>query len=166
MRVLQVTFALDSVNPPVNSYVLIKNIGSGGTAANYGIYQVNNVGSGSTNWMLTRATFYDTPADINSTGLILVQNGTTLAGTAWYNAATIVTVDTTNLSYSEFGNIVFPISLAHGGLNANLTASNGGIFYSTASAGAILAGTATAGQMIIIRRYSRADLVYNYLSQH
>ena len=36
------------------------------------------------------------------------------------------------------------IALAYGGTNANLTASNGGIFYSTASAGAILSGTATA----------------------
>ena len=36
------------------------------------------------------------------------------------------------------------LPLANGGTNANLTASNGGIFYSTASAGAILAGTATA----------------------
>ena len=40
------------------------------------------------------------------------------------------------------------IPLAYGGTNANLTASNGGIFYSTASAGAILAGTATANQML------------------
>lgn len=40
------------------------------------------------------------------------------------------------------------IDLAHGGTNANLTASVGGIFYSTAGAGAILAGTATAGQML------------------
>lgn len=40
------------------------------------------------------------------------------------------------------------IALAYGGTAANLTASNGGIFYSTASAGAILAGTATAGQML------------------
>ena len=40
------------------------------------------------------------------------------------------------------------IDLAHGGTNAALTASNGGIFYSTATAGAILAGTATAGQII------------------
>lgn len=37
-----------------------------------------------------------------------------------------------------------PVALAYGGTNANLTASNGGIFYSTASAGAILAGTVTA----------------------
>ncbi len=40
------------------------------------------------------------------------------------------------------------IDLSHGGTNANLTASNGGIFYSTASAGAILSGTATAGQVL------------------
>lgn len=41
------------------------------------------------------------------------------------------------------------LSLARGGTNANLTASNGGIFYSTGTAGAILAGTATAGQILI-----------------
>src|SRR3954470_20795762 len=41
------------------------------------------------------------------------------------------------------------IALAYGGTNANLTASNGGIFYSTASAGAILAGTATANQILL-----------------
>ena len=41
------------------------------------------------------------------------------------------------------------IGLAYGGTNANLTASNGGIFYSTASAGAILSGTATANQLLL-----------------
>jgi hypothetical protein len=40
------------------------------------------------------------------------------------------------------------IGLAFGGTNANLTASNGGIVYSTASAFAILGGTATAGQIL------------------
>ncbi len=37
-----------------------------------------------------------------------------------------------------------PVSLANGGTNASLTASNGGIVYSTATALAILSGTATA----------------------
>lgn len=37
-----------------------------------------------------------------------------------------------------------PVALLYGGTNAALTASNGGIFYSTATAGAILSGTATA----------------------
>lgn len=41
------------------------------------------------------------------------------------------------------------LSLARGGTNANLTASNGGIFYSTGSAGAILSGTSTANQLLI-----------------
>lgn len=41
------------------------------------------------------------------------------------------------------------IGLNHGGTNAALTASNGGIFYSTATAGAILAGTATANQILM-----------------
>lgn len=43
----------------------------------------------------------------------------------------------------------YPITLALGGTSANLTASNGGIFYSTASAGAILSGTATANQVLL-----------------
>lgn len=41
------------------------------------------------------------------------------------------------------------IALAYGGTNANLTASNGGIFYSTAAAGAILSGTATANKVLM-----------------
>jgi len=40
------------------------------------------------------------------------------------------------------------LSLARGGSNASLVASNGGIIYSDASAMAVLAGTATAGQML------------------
>ncbi len=41
------------------------------------------------------------------------------------------------------------VALADGGMNASLTASDGGIFYSTASAGAILSGTATANKMLL-----------------
>lgn len=40
-----------------------------------------------------------------------------------------------------------PLALNFGGTNANLTASNGGLVYSTASAFAILSGTATANQI-------------------
>lgn len=143
---VQATFELDGVNPPLNSNVLIKDLAD---AEHEGIYTVTDVGSAGTNWVLTRATTYDTPTEINQTGLIIIQNGTTLAGTAWFNADTIVTVDVTPFDYSQFGNIIFPVSLANGGTNANLTASNGGIFYSTATAGAILAGTATAGRVLL-----------------
>lgn len=146
---VQATFALDGVNPPVNSKVLIKDTSTGMTAANEGIYTVTNVGSGASNWVLTRATTYDTPSEINNTGLIIIQNGTTLAGTAWYNAVTIVTVDVTSFNFSEFGNITFPVSLAHGGTNNNITASAGGILWSDSTKMNMLAGTSTANQVLL-----------------
>ena len=145
----QAVFSLDSVNPPLNSFVLIKNIATGMTSANEGIYQVTNAGSIATNWVLTRSTSYDTPTQINDTGLIIVQNGATLAGSAWYNSTTMVTVDITAFSYMQFGAGSFPVTLADGGTSAALTASAGGIFYSTSSTGAILSGTATANQILL-----------------
>jgi hypothetical protein len=45
-------------------------------------------------------------------------------------------------------NSPLPTILSLGGTNAALTASNGGVFYSTGSATAILSGTATANQML------------------
>lgn len=49
--------------------------------------------------------------------------------------------------FLTFSNL--PWSLANGGSGAALTASNGGIIYSTASAMAILGGTVTAGQCLL-----------------
>jgi hypothetical protein len=142
----QATFSLDGTNPPVGVNVLIKDLVA---SQHDGIYTVTNAGSGSTNWVLTRSTSYDSPTEINNTGLILVQNGSTLVGTAWYNATTIVTVDTTNFNYVEFGSIVFPISLAHGGTSNSLSATPGGIVWSDSSKLNILAGTSTANQVLL-----------------
>lgn len=146
----QATFALDGVNPPVGVNVLIKNTATGMTAANEGIYTVMNAGSASTNWVITRATEYDTPTEINNTGLILIQNGSTLAGTAWYNAATINTVDTDNFNYTEFGSIVFPITVPHGGTGLTTTTAYGLITGGTTATGVFQnAGTGTSGQVYV-----------------
>lgn len=118
---VQATFALDGVNPPVGSNVLIKNTATGMAAANEGIYTVTDVGSGATNWVLTRASDYDTPTEINNTGLIVVVNGSSLAGTTWYNTSTIVTVDTTAFSYSQFGANFLSNALS----SANIFVGNG-----------------------------------------
>ena len=64
----------------------------------------------------------------------------------------IQAADVPTLNQSTSGtaaNITGIAALANGGTNADLTASNGGIFYSTASAGAILSGTATANQALL-----------------
>ncbi len=89
----------------------------------------------------------------NSTGAVTVQSSgantiLTMAANTTATITCILTSGTTAASwfgdYQE-SSLALPVSLVNGGTNAALTASNGGIIYSTASAMAVLAGTATAG---------------------
>jgi len=80
-------------------------------------------------------------------GNVTFSGAFTFAGTL--TAATTVTFPTSGTLATTSQIPTLPLSLANGGTNANLTASNGGIFYSTGSAGAILAGTATANQVLL-----------------
>ena len=109
------TFAaltLDGIAIPLNSFILNKDQAA---AANQGIYKLTTNGDGiSIPWVLTRSTTYNTPDEINQTGLITVRLGNTLAGTQWFNSATIVTVDTTAFSYSQFGASLLSNTLASG----------------------------------------------------
>lgn len=132
----QATFAVDGVTVPVGQNVLIKNTATGMTAANEGIYTVTNAGSGATNWVLTRATTYDTATEINNTGLIVINNGSTLAGQAWYNSVTIVTVDTTAFSFSRFG--------TSGTVTSVTFTGDGVVLSSTPTAPVTTSGTLTA----------------------
>lgn len=140
-------FSVDSISPPLGSNTLVKNLSI--AASHQGIYTLTRNGDGiSIPYQLTRATSYDTVVEINNTGLIVVQNGSTLSNTGWINTSTIATVDVTSFNYVQFG-FLTPVSLANGGTGASLTPSNGGIVYSTATTMAILAGTATAGLALL-----------------
>lgn len=141
----QAIFAIDGQSPAVNTRVLIKNQAA---PAQNGIYTVTNIGSAITNWVLTRALDFDTPANMNATGIVPVINGTVNGNTAWLLTSVIAVVGTDAVTFTQFG-VSFPVSLANGGTGASLVASNGGIFYSSATAGAILAGTATALQILM-----------------
>jgi hypothetical protein len=157
----QAVFTLDSLTPAVNSRILVKDQTS---SFQNGIYTVTNVGSVSTNWVLTRSTDYNTTSEIFPGNLLVIDNGTLNTGTGWLQTATVNTIGTDAISFSAFnlmqagtgltrtGNTISltsPVALNLGGTNAALTASNGGIFYSTASAGAILSATATANQLLM-----------------
>jgi hypothetical protein len=65
--------------------------------------------------------------------------------TAFTTAKTIAFPDTAGTVYVSTGT---DVSLADGGTNASLTASNGGIVWSNATQLQILAGTATAGKLL------------------
>ena len=115
--------------------------------------------AGASTYLLTSAggatsamTWTSPTTTINGTACTL---GSTCSPTA---VASSVVVGTTGVTGGTTGYILYNnasvlgnvqyVPLSAGGTNAGLTASAGGIFYSTSSAGAILSGTATANQML------------------
>ncbi len=122
------------VNDSIGDLVQVSNSGSGidGT-----LRQLED-GTGTAS-----ALYISTSAISCAIGTLTTFTSTTATiGTATITTGNITTANVTTLSIST------PLALSSGGTNANLTASNGGIFYSTATAGAILSGTATAGKLL------------------
>jgi hypothetical protein len=100
----QVALVIDGVTVSVNDRVLIY------TQVNQtqnGIYTVTNVGSGSTNWVLTRATDADTFENASPDGLsqgstVFVQQGATGAGETYTcNTVGTITFGTTNITFAQ-----------------------------------------------------------------
>ncbi len=108
-----------------------------------------------------RATGNGAPGNAEISAFTRVIQNLVIVGLSAATQASNVTVNTatfTNFFTASDNNVQqalndldagVPFSLSHGGTNANLTANNGGIFYSTATAGAILAGTATANRTLL-----------------
>jgi hypothetical protein len=93
-------FTVDGVSPAVGSRFLYKNDTTGSGAYN-GIYTVTTSTSGSPA-VLTRATDYNTPGQIQPGDLISVEAGTVNAGSSWYESATVVTIGVSAISFSVF----------------------------------------------------------------
>ena len=100
------------------------------------------------NWTSATAGWTSSENISLAAGKDILLNGATsgtiaLEAVAIAGTNTITIPATTGTIYVSSGT---DVALTDGGTNASLTASNGGIVYSTASAMAILSGTATAGQ--------------------
>jgi hypothetical protein len=108
--------------------------GDGTWSAPAGSGTVNSGTAGQLAYYATSTNAVSTLGSLGTTTTVLHGNA---AGAPSFGAV-VLTTDVSGI-----------LPLANGGTNGNLTASNGGIFYSTASAGAILAGTATANQMLM-----------------
>ena len=73
------------------------------TAAQNGIYTVTTVGDGSSNWVITRATDFDSSSEITSGAFTFVETGSSLADSGWVMTTDgTVTVGTTSLAWSQF----------------------------------------------------------------
>lgn len=80
--------------------VLLKNQS---TASQNGIYTVTVVGTTGVSTVFTRATDYDTPADVNNTGAIFVQSGTANILTSWLLTSQVTSIGSAGsaLNYSQ-----------------------------------------------------------------
>lgn len=96
---VQAAFSVDGVTPAVSSRILIKDQTA---PAQNGIYTLTDAGSIVTNWVLTRATDYDTPAEIRPGDFLIVTSGTIAANTAWIQEDTVVVIGTDPIMFVQF----------------------------------------------------------------
>lgn len=95
----QAALVIDGVTLVLDDRVLVKNQTS---QLQNGIYVVSNIGSGSTNWVLTRASDFDTSAEVNGGDFVFVTGGTVNDNTGWVQTSTPVTIGTTAIIFQQF----------------------------------------------------------------
>lgn len=91
---------IDGVAVVAADRVLVKDQAA---PAQNGIYTVTNIGSGATNWVLTRATDYDQSSDIAQNDVVLINQGTTNKGLLFQQTtAGPFTIGTTAIVFEPF----------------------------------------------------------------
>jgi hypothetical protein len=136
----QVALAIDGVTLSVNDRVLIYTQTN---AIQNGVYVVTDVGSGSTNWILTRSSDTDTYGLTSSTKLgegstFFVQQGATGAGETYVcNTQGVITFGTTNITFVQ----ISATQIYSAGTGLTLTGTTFSISNTAVTAGAY--GSAT-----------------------
>jgi hypothetical protein len=149
----QAALSIDGVSMATNDRVLVWQQTTG---LQNGVYVVTTVGSGSTNWVLTRSSDADTSTegDPNTLGggdYFFVQSGTTQGFFAFIctNTSTI-TFGTTAITFNEFSQVpvytgTAPINVSGQtiALTGTVAATNGGTGTNTVTTGDLLYGSGT-----------------------
>lgn len=120
--------AIDTVTLIVNDRVLLKDE-SGANEKYNGIYEVTQVGDGSTPWKLTRTTDADTDAEVNPGMAAAVSEGSAHVGQIWILVTPEpITLNTTGLEFSLWQdslNIVDGDGLSFSGVTLNVNTGDG-----------------------------------------
>ena len=96
----QAVLVLDSTAANLGNRILVKDQT---TRTQNGIYTVTNVGGASTNWILTRATPEDQPAELSGGAFVFVEEGVLNANNGYtFTHTGAPTFGTTNLDVSQF----------------------------------------------------------------
>jgi len=155
----QAALVLDGITLSTGQRVLVKNESNITNSSGVwnGIYTVTNTGSGSTNWVLTRATDNNTPAEMDAAA-VFITDGTTQATTGWVQSTQDpITIGTTSILFSQFsGGSVFTftsglntagnvISVRTDGVTTYIDGLNNVAVDSSATAGQVLTSSGTHG---------------------
>jgi hypothetical protein len=149
----QAALSVDGVSLSVNNRVLVWQQTTG---TQNGVYVVTTVGSGATNWVLTRSSDADTssegdPGTLGGGDYFFVQSGTTLGYHSYIctNTAAIV-FGTTAITFNEFSSVpqytgTAPINVSGSviALTGTVAATNGGTGTNTVTTGDLLYGSGT-----------------------
>jgi hypothetical protein len=123
------TLTVDGTTANLNDVVLVKNQAS---AFQNGIYTVTNAGGGVA-WVLTRATYFNTAAQMKAGSSTFVTAGTANQNSSFVLQSSVVTVGSDSLTWN-----LFSISSTAAGTNGQIQYNNGGNF-----AGFTMAGDCT-----------------------
>ena len=93
----QAALVLDGVSLVVGNRVLVKDQATG---LQNGIYTVTNIGSVSTNWILTRASDYDVVTQTVRGDTVSVISGTVNSSSLWMLASSITTIGTDSFTFA------------------------------------------------------------------
>ena len=127
----QAALTVDSVAAVVGDIILVKNETSTNAPYN-GLYTVTNIGSGSTNWILTRHTSMDTNTEYVGAFIPVDLEGTTNKNSLWLCSTTgAITVGTTNITFTQLNGATdlvagTGVTISGNTLNVAITGASGG----------------------------------------
>jgi hypothetical protein len=167
--------AQDGVTVTLNQSVLVKDEA---TAANNGLYLLTTVGTAGTPWDLTRAANFDTAAEMLINSFVSVIGGTTQATRRYVLAATVTTVGTTAVTFTNLGagsannlGLVFFRERLGRAINGqsqifeNATATNASLYIRSQSGDVLPSGTIAGAHSVTVGTTAPVQLVnaaYNF----
>ncbi len=160
---------IDGYSVQTNDRILAKNQSS--TLQN-GIYTATNIGSGAVAWILTRATDYDQPAEIQPGDLVIINNGTANGGASFIETASVSAIGTDPILFSQFTFSATSVLLKANNLsdvantvssfnNISPTTTKGDIIVDDGSNDVRLAVGGSDGQILRVKAAASTGLAYS-----
>jgi hypothetical protein len=134
----QAALTIDGVALAVGNRVLVKDQATG---FQNGIYTVTNIGSVSTNWILTRVTDYDSVAQTVRGDTVSVISGTISGASLWMLISTVTTIGSDSFTFAKTDQNSFTSIL--GTTNQIAVSVAGGVATISLANNPVLPGTAS-----------------------